>query len=74
MSDLLSAITIPLQFLFCSHYLLEQFIIGPYLCIVLKSMQVLTYNVSILTMVVIAIDRYYLIHYPLQSSNKRLQP
>jgi hypothetical protein len=74
LSDLLSAITIPFQFLFCSYYLLEHFLISSHVCVLLKSIQILTYNVSILTMVVIAIDRYRLIHNPLQSSNKRLNP
>ena len=74
LSDLLSSITIPLQFLFCSYYLLENFLLGPYICVLLKAIQILTYNISILTMVVIAIDRYRLIHNPLQSYNKRLNP
>lgn len=74
LADLLTAITIPLQFLFCSLYLLEYFIISPYVCVALKATQVLMYNVSILTMVLIAIDRYRLIHNPLQSKNKRLSP
>jgi len=63
-----------LQFLFCSFYLLENFLISPYICVALKSIQVLTYNISILTMVVIAIDRYHLIHNPLQSFSQRLKP
>ena len=66
--------TIPFQFLFCSYYLLENFKISPYVCVGLKSIQILTYNVSILTMVVIAIDRYQVIHKPLQLSAKRLRP
>ncbi|CAF3454804.1 unnamed protein product [Rotaria socialis] len=74
LTDLLSATTIPLQFLFCSYYLLENFKICSFLCVIFKSIQILSYNVSILTMVVIAIDRYLLIHYPLQSSNKRFEP
>ena len=74
LADLLTAITIPLQFLFCSHYLLEYFIISPYVCVALKAAQVFVYNVSILTMVLIAIDRYRLIHNPLQSKHKRLSP
>lgn len=73
-SDLLSAVTIPLQFLFCSRYILENFIIGAHICVTLKSIQVLTYNVSVLTMVAISIDRYQLIHYPLEASSKRLKP
>ena len=73
-SDLLSATSIPFQYLFCSYYLLEHFLIGPYICVFLKSIQVLAYTVSILTMVVIAIDRYRLIYKPLQSYNKRLNP
>jgi hypothetical protein len=74
LSDLLSAITIPLQFLFCSSYLLEHFLISPYICVVLKSIQVFTYTISILIMVVIAIDRYRLIRNPLQSCSQRLKP
>ena len=72
--DLLTAITIPLQFLFCSYYLLEHFIISPHVCVALKATQVLVYNVSILTMVLIAIDRYCLINNPLQSKYKRSHP
>lgn len=73
-ADLVTAITIPLQFLFCSHHLLEYFLISPYVCVGLKATQVLMYNVSILTMVLIAIDRYRLIHNPLHSKYERLNP
>jgi hypothetical protein len=45
LSDLLSAITIPLQFLFCSYHLLENFLISPHVCVALKSIQILTYNI-----------------------------
>ncbi|RWS19048.1 putative G-protein coupled receptor 83-like protein [Leptotrombidium deliense] len=57
-SDILAGITIPAQWLFCSHALLFS-IVGEIVCGIFKSLQVITYFVSTLTMVAIAIHRIW---------------
>ncbi|RWS27218.1 putative G-protein coupled receptor 83-like protein [Leptotrombidium deliense] len=56
-SDILAGIAIPGQWLFCSHALLFS-TAGQILCGIFKSLQIVTYFLSTLTMVTIAIHRY----------------
>ncbi|UJR08925.1 hypothetical protein I4U23_013177 [Adineta vaga] len=70
-SDALCGLTIPIQFLFCSTYFLENIPYSSYLCIFSKSTQILAYNASTLTMCVIAYDRYRLIQNPLRQYSRR---
>ena len=69
-SDILGAISIPSQWLFCSTYILDHFAYGERVCGAMKSIQVQSYYVSTLTMTVIAIDRYQLIATPMKSRMK----
>jgi len=70
-ADALTGLTIPFQFILCSKYFLENLTLSPYLCISNKSIQILAYNASTLTMCVIAIDRYRLIQNPLRQYSRR---
>lgn len=54
-SDLLSAVAIPLQWIFCSSYLLDA---NERFCGSFKSLQVVSYFISTFTMAVIAYDRW----------------
>jgi hypothetical protein len=65
-ADALSGITIPIQFLFCSKYFLETYAFSSYICILSKSIQILGYNTSTLTICVIAFDRYRLVQNPFE--------
>lgn len=71
MADALTAVTIPVQFVVCSGYVLQHVQFSSYLCVAIKSTQILAYNASTLTICVIAIDRYRLIHNPLKHSCRR---
>jgi hypothetical protein len=66
LADAISGLIIPFQFLFCSKYFLEHFLIGSHLCILSKSIQILAYNTSTLIICVIAFDRYRIIQDPLK--------
>ncbi|XP_054163911.1 G-protein coupled receptor 83-like [Oppia nitens] len=69
-SDIICAITIPMQWLLCSQQLLNRYdhlYIG---CAISKSIQVLSFYVSSLTFTAIAIDRYIVVHYPI----KKIKP
>ena len=70
-ADALAGLTIPLQFLFCSKYFLDHYSFIPHLCIFSKSIQVLAYNTSTLTICVIAFDRYRLVKNPLKQLCRR---
>ncbi|RWS01168.1 putative G-protein coupled receptor 83-like protein, partial [Dinothrombium tinctorium] len=61
-SDVLAGVAILAQWLFCSEYMLEHGS-GDYPCAFFKSLQVATYFLSTLTMVVIALNRYVGIFY-----------
>jgi hypothetical protein len=65
-ADALAGLTILIQLLFCSKYFLENVILSSYLCVLTKSVQVLAYNASTLTICVIAFDRYRVIKNPLK--------
>ncbi len=69
LSDILGAITIPGQWLFCSYYMIEEW--GDRSCGLLKSTQILSYYISTFTMTVIAFDRYRIVYYPL---SQRMNP
>ena len=71
LADALAGLTIPLQFLFCSKLFLDKLSLGPYLCVSSKSIQILAYNASTLTICVIAVDRYRLVQNPLMQSCRR---
>ncbi|CAF0775453.1 unnamed protein product [Rotaria sp. Silwood1] len=69
-ADALSGLTIPIQFIFCSKYFLEKFPCSSYLCLLTKSIEILGYNASTLTICVIAFDRYRLVNNPLQQYHR----
>jgi hypothetical protein len=71
LADALSGLTIPIQFLFCSNYFLQKYSFSSYLCVLSKSIQILGYNASTLTICVIAFDRYRLVQYPFQQYYQR---
>lgn len=71
LADTLLALTIPIQFIFCSTYFLEHFSISSYICILNRFMQVLGYNASTVTICLIAYDRYRLIQNPLSKYYQR---
>jgi hypothetical protein len=70
-ADGLSGLSILFQFLFCSKYFLEKFSFSSYLCVISKSIQILGYNASTLTICVIAFDRYRLVQNPLKQYYRR---
>jgi hypothetical protein len=70
-ADALAGLTILVQFLFCSKYFLENIITSSYLCVLTKSIQILAYNASTLTICVIAFDRYRVIKNPLKLYSDR---
>ena len=70
-ADALAGLTIPLQFLFCSKYFLEHYPFSSYLCVFSKTIQILAYNTSTLTICVIAFDRYRLVQNPLKQLCRR---
>ncbi|RWS23536.1 putative G-protein coupled receptor 83-like protein [Leptotrombidium deliense] len=63
LSDLIGAITIPAQWLFCSYYVLEnwKFEIP---CAITKSTQVLSFYMSSLIMMLIALERFISVAFP----------
>ncbi|KAJ6216252.1 hypothetical protein RDWZM_007409 [Blomia tropicalis] len=67
-SDLLSAVVIPLQWFFCSTDMLN---INERPCGTFKSLQVVSYFISTFTMALIAIDRYLILRNPLA---RRVKP
>ena len=71
LADALSGLMILIQFLFCSKYFLETYSFSSYLCIGSKSIQILGYNTSTLTICVIALDRYRLVQNPFQQFHQR---
>ncbi len=71
LADALSGLTILIKILFCSKYFLENLIISSHLCVLSKSIQILTYNTSTLIICVIAFDRYRLIRDPLKQYYQR---
>jgi hypothetical protein len=71
LADALSGLTIPIQFIFCSKYFLEKFSFSSYICILSKSIQILGYNASTLTICIIAFDRYRLVQNPFQQYYRR---
>jgi len=70
-ADTLTGLTILFQFIFCSKYFLENYFFSSYICVFNKSIQMLGYNASTLTICVIAFDRYRLIQNPLQKYYRR---
>ncbi|RWS24889.1 hypothetical protein B4U80_13839 [Leptotrombidium deliense] len=64
-SDILGGITIPGQWLFCSTHALDVWKLE-FMCSVSKSLQVLSFYISSLTMMLIAMERYHGIMYPLK--------
>lgn len=70
-SDALSGLTISIQLLFCSKYLLERFTLCSYICLLTKSLQILASNSSILTVCIIAFDRYRIVQNPFQHYDRR---
>ena len=71
-SDIICALTIPLQWLLCWEQLLDTYshlYIG---CAIAKSVQVLSFYVSSLTFTAIAIDRYIVVHYPIKKINPKI--
>ena len=66
LADALSGLSIPMQLLFCSKSFLNSLPISSHLCVLSKSLQILAYNTSTLTICVIAFDRYRMIDDPLQ--------
>ncbi|CAF1218946.1 unnamed protein product [Adineta steineri] len=71
LADALCGLTIPFQFIFCSTYFLKNITSSSYLCISNKSLQILAYNASTITMCVIAYDRYRIIQNPLRQYSTR---
>jgi hypothetical protein len=71
LADALSGLTIPIQFIFCSKYFLEKYSFTSYICVLSKSIQILGYNASTLTICIIAFDRYRLVQNPLQQYYRR---
>ncbi|CAF1329388.1 unnamed protein product [Adineta steineri] len=65
-ADTLLGLTIPVEFVFCSKYFVQNITASSYVCAGNKSMQTLAYNVSTLTICLIAYDRYRLIENPLE--------
>jgi hypothetical protein len=65
-SDIICAITIPAQILFCSQQLLDSSKYSEVNCALMKSIQVISFQVSSLTVTAIAIDRYIVVHYPFE--------
>ncbi|XP_054168925.1 G-protein coupled receptor 83-like [Oppia nitens] len=73
-SDLIGGIVIPSQWLFCSTYMLDMGTGSQRVCILVRSLQILSYYVSTFSMTVIAIDRYRLICKPSVARMKPLIP
>ena len=67
-SDILAAWSIPAQWLFCAQAVLDTGSVATFFCAYFKSMGVLSWFVSTLSMTAIAVDRYQAVHYP---HNKR---
>lgn len=63
--DTVLGLTLPIQILLCSRYFLTKLTYSAHVCAAAQCVQVLTYNVSTLTICLIAYDRYRLIHNPL---------
>ena len=67
-SDILGGFVIPAQWLFCSSLVLNSTDwFGICMCGLMKSLQILSYYVSSLTMTAIAYDRYLLVCKPMSS-------
>lgn len=71
LADTLSGLTIPIKFIFCSKYFLDNYMFSSYICLFNKSIQILGYNASTLTICVIAFDRYRLVQNPLKKYGRR---
>ncbi len=69
-SDIMGALTIPGQWIFCATYILDNYSTGDRMCASTKSLQIQSYYVSTFTMTAIAIDRYRGIKNPLKSEMK----
>ncbi|RWS05546.1 putative G-protein coupled receptor 83-like isoform X2 [Dinothrombium tinctorium] len=68
-SDILCGLTIPGQWIFCSTHALDVWKLE-FFCAVTKSVQVLSFYISSLMMMLIAIERYHGIMYPLRPKLK----
>lgn len=66
LADGLSGLTIPIQLIFCSRTFLETFTCSSYICLLSRLIEILGQNASILTVCLIAFDRYYRVKNPLQ--------
>ena len=64
-SDVIGGLVIPMQWIFCSTYLLDKGWAAERVCGISKTLQFLSYYVSTFSMTAIAIDRYLLICKPL---------
>lgn len=73
-SDIVGALVIPGQWLFCSTYILDSGATGQRFCGTFKSLQILSYYVSTFSMTAIAIDRYKLVCHPLSQRIRPLVP
>lgn len=71
LADALAGLTISSQVVFCSKYFLETFSFSSYICILSKSIQILGYNTSTLTICVIAFDRYRIVKNPFKQYYRR---
>ncbi len=69
-ADIICAITIFTQWFTCYKPLIDRTSYGGILCGINKSMQLIMFYVSSLTVTAIAVDRYIIIHYPLKKLKK----
>ncbi|ODM98581.1 putative G-protein coupled receptor 83 [Orchesella cincta] len=67
-SDILCALMFPLGLLVCWDNTMLQ--TGHYMCIVAKVIQLLSFQVSSITMMVVAVDRFLLVHYPILRAHR----
>lgn len=73
LSDIMGGFVIPGQWLFCSTWVLDSSWLGQAICGLMKSLQMLSYYVSSLSMMVIAYDRFLLVCRPMSpKTNVRL--
>ncbi len=67
-SDILCALTIPVQWILCSKQFLNYSNDSEIFCVINKFLQILSFYVSSLTFTAIAIDRFIVIHFPFKRS------
>ncbi|CAF1374044.1 unnamed protein product [Rotaria sordida] len=69
-ADTLSDLTIPIQFIFRSKYFLKKCSCSLYICLLSKSIEILGYNASTLTICIIAVDRFHLVYNQLKQRHR----